>query len=80
MTKREVLEAAAKGEGCLGRSADDEPVFVLVARGMLATEAIGEWVERAQFNHVNHKKILAALDDISAMVAWQLRNGTKLPD
>lgn len=80
MTKREVLEAAAKGEGCLGRADDDEPVFVLRAKDKLATEAIGEWIDRAHFYGVNTKKIHAALDDISAMNDWQLRNGTKLPD
>jgi len=80
MTKRETLEAAAKGEGCLGRAADDEPVFVLRAKDVLATEAIGEWVGRARWYGVNKEKITAALDDITAMVKWQERNSTKLPD
>ncbi len=80
MTKRETLEAAAKGEGCLGRAADDEPVFVLRAKDVLAAFAVNEWVQRARFEGVNKDKITAAVDDISAMLDWQERNGTKLPD
>lgn len=43
MTKRETLEAAAMGAGCLGRSADDEPVFVLCARDPLAANLVRAW-------------------------------------
>ena len=35
MTKAEELKRAAEGKGCLGKSADDEPVFVLCARDVL---------------------------------------------
>lgn len=50
MTKREVLEAAARGEGCLGKCADDEPMFVLVGRDIYSTAVIRRWaaVERIQ--------------------------------
>lgn len=43
MNKKETLEAAARGEGCLGRSQDDEPVFVIVARDVTAAETVRAW-------------------------------------
>ncbi len=46
MTKALELESLAKGEGCLGKSADDEPVFILVARDMYAAEAVRHWADR----------------------------------
>ena len=42
-TKKEVLEAAARGEGCLGKAADDEPVFVLRAQDILSVRTIAWW-------------------------------------
>lgn len=46
MTKAEELKAVARGEGCLGRSQDDEPVFILVARDQLASDVVRWWAER----------------------------------
>ena len=40
MIKAKELEAASHGEGCLGKSQDDEPVFVLVARDLTAPRAV----------------------------------------
>lgn len=80
MTKRMTLVANIEGEGCLGKAALDEPVFVLRARDALATDAIGEWIQHARFKGVNPKKITAALDDLSTMIEWQKQHGTKLPD
>ena len=45
MTKAQELEAAARGEGCLGRSQDDEPVFVLCARDPVAASVVREWAQ-----------------------------------
>lgn len=42
-TKKEVLAAANRGEGCLGRAADDEPVFVLRAQDCLAADLVEKW-------------------------------------
>lgn len=47
MTKQETIDAAAMGEGCLGRSQADEPVFVLVARDQIAASVVRDWAERA---------------------------------
>ena len=43
LTKKEVLEEAARGEGCLGKAADDEVVFVLRAKDKLAPLLVRHW-------------------------------------
>jgi hypothetical protein len=43
LTKKEVLEAALRGEGCLGKAADDEPVFVLRSQDNLAADLVEKW-------------------------------------
>ncbi len=35
LTKREVLDAANRGEGALGKADDDEPVFCSESPGLL---------------------------------------------
>lgn len=44
ITKKEVLEAALRGEGALGKAADDEPVFVLRAQDCHAADLVDQWV------------------------------------
>ena len=43
ITKKEVLEAANRGEGCLGKAADNEPVFVLRAQDIHAADLVEKW-------------------------------------
>ena len=57
MTKRETLDAAARGEGCLGKSQDDEPVFVLVARDRYAASTVRKWAETVAHFHGYSEKI-----------------------
>src|ERR1700730_449746 len=38
-------ELAAKGEGCLGKAADDEPVFILRAQDIFAPDLVREWAD-----------------------------------
>jgi hypothetical protein len=81
MTKAEVLAAAATGDGPLGRSADDEPVFVLVARDVLAVTAVDEWIRSARHAGVNETKLLDARRVKAAMLAWRkAHGGGKVPD
>lgn len=47
LTKRQVLDAANRGEGTLGKAADDEPVFVLRAQDALAADLVETWALRA---------------------------------
>lgn len=49
MKAKDEIEAALKGEGCLGHSADDEPVFVLCARDCYAAAMVREWADRVEF-------------------------------
>jgi hypothetical protein len=81
MTKADVLDATARGEGCLGKSADDEPVFVLVARDVFATSAVDDWIRAAERAGVNTDKLEDARRVRVAMRAWRLaHDGGKVPD
>lgn len=48
MIKSDAVKALAKGEGCLGRSQDDEPVFILVARDRTSSKTVRQWVQNAR--------------------------------
>lgn len=84
MTKKETLDAAARGEGCLGRSQDDEPVFVLVARDKMAADVVVKWASDAmRFGGLkaNDPKIVSAMELAAEMDAWrEAHGGGKVPD
>lgn len=81
MTKRETMEAAERGEGCLGRSQDDEPVFILVARDRLAADIVRQWAFEAKSLQVNQDKVAEAYDLADQMDAWrEAHGGGKTPD
>lgn len=89
MTKQETIGMAAHGKGCLGKSADDEPVFVLVARDVLAPKFVRSWAdhvtqlarEAGTLTDALQAKIAEALRVADEMVTWQHRHGGgKLPD
>jgi hypothetical protein len=69
-TKREELEMAARGEGCLGRAADDEPVFILRAQDRLAATLVRDWAEYARNNGCGAMKVDEALRLADLMDAW----------
>lgn len=79
-TKKEELEKALRGEGCLGKSADDEPVFVLCARDLLAADLVLEWALRARARGVRSEKVSEAMRLASSMVDWGREHGTRAPD
>ena len=56
---------------CLENTADDEPIFVLVARDKTAPWAILDWVERAEKNDVGLGKVYEARQCAQAMFEWQ---------
>lgn len=71
MNKSETMEAAERGEGCLGRSQGQEPVFVLVARDVCATAAVKAWIHAAlEYLPPNHPKIVDAHATLKAMETW----------
>jgi hypothetical protein len=73
MTKAETLNALTRGEGCLGKSQDDEPVFVLTARDPAAPEAVRKWAEHAWQAGHSAKKIDEALSIATEMERWRDR-------
>lgn len=90
-TKKEVLEAAARGEGCLGKSQDDEPVFVLTARDIYAPGTIRHWAMQLGPGSSNDKshpdygkpinpKFRDAMEIANTMADWQAKHGSKTPD
>jgi hypothetical protein len=81
-TKREVLEAALRGEGCLGKAADDEPVFVLRAQDALAGPTIRYWMHQVLMstNMRGSPKIEQTNDVFEEFASWAAKHGTKIPD
>jgi hypothetical protein len=80
MTKREVLEAAARGEGCLGKCHDDEPVFVVCGRDKVGPTTVRIWEALAKLLGTPTRKRSGAIADAVAMEAWQKAHGAKVPD
>lgn len=83
MTKKELLEAALRGEGCLGKAHDDEPVFLLRAQDNLSDETVDFWATRASLlvpvvgAEATGHKINDARATAEAMRFWPIR---KNPD
>jgi hypothetical protein len=82
-------QMAANGQGCLGKAADDEPVFILRAKDRLAPDAVEHWirlVEQAahQAGASNPRRDSLKLKEAQALAhqmrAWQASNGCKVPD
>jgi hypothetical protein len=73
-------EKAATGQGCLGKAADDEPVFVLRAQDELAPLVVAAWASMAA--DVGHRpdKVTEAMKCADQMRLWQAANGIKKPD
>lgn len=80
------LQNAAKKRGCLGKSADDEPIFTLCARDVAAPAVVERWIEEVERLcyavgiEPPEKKIAEARALAHQMRAWQTVNGAKLPD
>ena len=85
MTKAEEVAALEAGRGCLGKSADDEPVFILVARDKFAARLVREWADwveheaavTAQLTAIRREKIADARRLAMRMDQWSTK---KLPD
>lgn len=76
-TKKETLEAALRGEGCLGKAADDEPVFILRAQDIHAPDLVEKWAIWASVGDCPNDKVNEANAIAEAMRAWPNR---KRPD
>lgn len=76
-TKREELEKGARGEGCLGRAASDEPIFILRAQDKVAAMAVTFWADVAEALGAPKGKVLEARALADKMRAWSTR---RIPD
>lgn len=70
-------EMAARGQGCLGKAKDDEPVFILRAQDALAADLVKIWAMRAESHGCSAEKVAEARALADAMAAWTPR---KYPD
>jgi len=64
----------------LERAADDEPIFVLRARDLIAPETVREWAYRAAKAGAPREKVVEARACADAMEDWQLEHDRKVPD
>ena len=70
-------EMAASGKGCLGKAADDEPVFILRAQDSLAADLVELWSIRARSAGCPVDKTRKAMELAEEMRRWPIR---KNPD
>lgn len=70
-------EKAARGEGCLGKAHDDEPVFILRAQDSLAADLVELWSIRANSVGCTWDKVREAKELAEEMRNWHTR---KNPD
>lgn len=73
MTASEEIDAASRGEGCLGRSQDDEPVFILCARDPVAAIVVRTWVVLSRWRGVRASKLAEAEALAEQMDTWRQR-------
>jgi glutaredoxin-related protein len=64
----------------LDNTAEDEPIFVLVARDVNAISAIEDWIHSAELSQINEVKIDEARRQLERFSEWQTKHGTDLPD
>lgn len=80
-TKADVVRDLAAGTGCLGKSADDEPVFILVARDRQAAHAVRWWADQVAALLGASPKTEEAHAMANQMDAWrEMHGGGKDPD
>jgi hypothetical protein len=77
-TKSEELAKMIRGEGCLGKAADDEPVFILRAADRFASTVVEIWAEIVATQRGDkHPKVVEARQLAKRMLAWPTQ---KVPD
>ena len=76
-TKREVLDQMLRGEGVLGKTKLDEPIFILRAQDALAAETVERWAIHARSAGVPPDKVTEAFAIAEEMLRWHTR---KMPD
>lgn len=87
-TKDEIAAMRARDEGCIAKSAPDEPLFTLCARDLMAPTLVELWASTVEAIGVlqrgvsvhTAKKIDEARRCAQAMREWQIANYSKVPD
>jgi hypothetical protein len=78
--KAEELALMAEGKGCLGKAADDEPLFILRAKDPAAAFIVRVWCQLAWQAELHEpRKIEEANGLANRMEAWRMRNVTAAP-
>jgi hypothetical protein len=77
MRAKQERENAALGIGCLGKAADDEPVFILRGQDRLAAPIVRLWAEMASRVGCSADKVKEAQELADAMDQWLIQ---KFPD
>lgn len=77
VTRAQALAAALRGEGCLGKAADDEPVYILRAQDVHAADLVEKEVIWMGAGNTPEGKIENARVVMEAMREWPIH---KQPD
>lgn len=85
MNAKDTLDEARKGDGPLGHSQNDEPVFVLVARDRFSSSVVRRWADLlaagAAPGSPRRQKADEARQVAQAMDDWRsTHGGGKVPD
>ncbi len=67
-------------KGTLSKVKEDEPLFVLRARDVLAPRVVRFWADIAVLREVDPNKVLEARSLANLMEKWAETNGSKIPD
>jgi hypothetical protein len=85
-TKKNALDEAARGEGCLGKARDDEPVFIVVGDDVTMPHVLRDWAMRVKQIALNRGEPVPAKVDEAYRFANEVavyqhnRDTVKLPD
>ena len=81
-TKREELAMLVLDQGCLGRAADDEPLFILRAQDRAMVPTIRSWIEHALAagTPAESPKLLEAAAYLRRVEIWQATHSCRAPD
>jgi hypothetical protein len=81
-TAREEKQLVDRGEGCLGKSDPDEPVFILRAQDAAFAAGVMGWINEARRLGAPEAKTREAHDIVQAAIDWQRANPdrVKVPD
>lgn len=74
---KDEIAKANRGEGCLGKSHPDEPVFILRAQDSLSADLVEKWAIHARSLGCGNDKVNEAFALAEEMRHWHIR---KNPD